>query len=82
MLQYAAVGVRHYWLVDPLTRTLERFENIDGEFALVGRAASDETVMPAEFPVLAIPLAQLWVDELPAEWGPPATQQSPAPCFD
>lgn len=67
MRQYAEAGVAHYWLVDPLARTIECYANHAGKFALLRTVAEDAELAPPEFPGLGIPLRQLWLDQLPPE---------------
>ncbi len=58
--RYAALGVRHLWLVDPEARRIEchRFEGPDSR--LVIAAGPDDTLTHPDFPGLAIPVAPLW----------------------
>jgi Uma2 family endonuclease len=58
--KYAAAGVPHYWIVDPMDRTLEAFELGGGRYHLAVSARGDETFSPALFPGLSIPLGRLW----------------------
>jgi Uma2 family endonuclease len=56
---YTRAGVREYWLVDPVTRTIEILGLGDGEFQLAAAAAEDETISSpllggAEFPLSTI----------------------------
>lgn len=57
---YAEHGIAHYWIVDPVARTLEAYELREGGYALTDRRTRDETFEPALFPGLTIPLAMLW----------------------
>lgn len=60
---YAAVGVREYWLVDPIARTLERLVlGAEGKFSIADSLADDAIFEPGSFPGLSIPLADLWVE--------------------
>lgn len=77
MDEYAAFGVRWYWLVDPTARTLEIYERTpDGPYLRV-RGASDGRVEAVPgFDGLVLDLDALWarVDELADEEGePPAS---------
>jgi Uma2 family endonuclease len=60
MSAYARHGVRHYWLVHPVARTLEAFELSEGAFRVVAAIAGDEAFRPGLFPDLVIPLPELW----------------------
>ena len=57
---YAAAGVSHYWLVDPLARPLEAYVLEDGNYRLADRRTHDEIFAPALFPGLDISLASVW----------------------
>lgn len=58
--EYAAAGVRHYWIIDPGAQSLEAFELRGKRYELAASAKKDETFSPALFPGLVIPLAKLW----------------------
>ncbi len=67
--EYAAFGVRYYWLVDPGARTLELFElGADGRYVRA-LAAAEGTVDVPGCPELRLDLDALWaeVDRLPPE---------------
>ena len=57
---YAEHGIAHFWIVDPVARTLEAYQLTDNTYTLTDRRAGDETFEPALFPGLSIPLATLW----------------------
>ncbi|HEY7647608.1 MAG TPA: Uma2 family endonuclease [Methylomirabilota bacterium] len=57
---YARRGVPHYWLVDPVARTLEAFELSEGSYRLVAAVGGDEVYRPGLFPALVLPLSELW----------------------
>lgn len=59
---YAAAGVRHLWLVDPDARTLEAFDNQDGQWLLVAALKDDEEVRVLPFDAIAFSLSALWAD--------------------
>lgn len=63
---YAAFGVRWYWLVDPALRTLEVFELRDGTYARAGVASTGPVSEIPGCPGLVLDLDALWteVDEL------------------
>ena len=57
-----AAGLRHLWFVDPDARTLEAFENRDGQWLLIAALKDDEEVRVAPFDAIAFPLSALWPD--------------------
>lgn len=63
--EYAAFGIRWYWLVDPERRTLEIHELRSGAYVQVVRAVSGTVEVPG-CPGLALSLDALWrkTDEL------------------
>ena len=58
--QYAAAGIRYYWIIDPETRTFDAFELRDGAYTSVTRGRDEDTVQAAPFADLEIPLDSLW----------------------
>ena len=58
---YANYGVSYAWLVDPLARTLEAFENRDGNWSQIATHRDDERISLAPFDAISIDLADLWV---------------------
>ena len=58
--RYAALGVPHYWIVDPPTRTLECFANHEGVFRPVGAFGPDATLTHPGIPPHRLGLAFLW----------------------
>lgn len=57
---YGSYGVAYAWLVDPLARTLEAYENRNGKWIALGAFKDTETVCVPPFEALTIPLADLW----------------------
>ena len=57
---YARYGVRHAWLVDPKTRTLEAYEQMDGQWHKLGVFRDGDPVSVAPFDAITIHLADLW----------------------
>jgi Uma2 family endonuclease/predicted DNA-binding transcriptional regulator AlpA len=57
---YQEAQVQHYWLVNPLERTLECFALRDGLYALAAAGMDDDTVEHPVFAGLSIPLNALW----------------------
>jgi Uma2 family endonuclease len=58
--QYAAGGVKHYWIVDPKQRTLEAYVLRKGRYEGRVRGSSSDVVKLPPFPKLEIPLGKLW----------------------
>jgi len=58
--RYAAAGVVHYWIVAPLTLTLEEYVLVDGGYELRGTHGAGAVFRPALFPGLEIPIDALW----------------------
>lgn len=54
---YAAFGVAHVWLVDPLLRTLEAFQNQDGKWLLLAVFRNDDAVSIAPFDAISFNLS-------------------------
>ena len=60
MRHYAAAGVRHVWLVDPVSTTVEVYR-LDGEgWRLVQTYEGEATIFPEPFEVVAFDLGSLW----------------------
>ncbi|WP_019569034.1 Uma2 family endonuclease [Thioalkalivibrio sp. ALE11] len=59
---YAAHGVGHVWLVDPVLRTLEAYANHEGHWLLLNAFENDDPVSVAPFDAVTIPLGGLWAD--------------------
>ena len=76
---YAAFGVRWYWLVDPAFRTLEIFElGADGRYARASAATDAALDSVPGCPGLALEVPALWarLDRLEAAETPPAAAPS------
>lgn len=58
--RYAALGIRHYWLVDPEASRLECYRAEAGAYALVVQGEGDASLFHPDWPGLALPLADLW----------------------
>jgi Uma2 family endonuclease len=58
--RYASAGIPHYWIVDPVQRTLREYRLEGSDYALRAEAAGDAEFRPELFPGLVIPLARLW----------------------
>jgi Uma2 family endonuclease len=58
--QYAAGGVPHYWIVDPVSLTIEAFVLAGADYRLVGSGSRNDIVRFAPFPDLELALAHLW----------------------
>lgn len=59
---YAAPGVAHVWLIDPLLRTLEAFENREGKWLLLATLKDAESVSLPPFDAITFDLSLLWAD--------------------
>ncbi len=57
---YQRAGVPHYWIVDPVQRTLECLALQDGLYAFAAGGMDDDTVCPPGFGGLHIDLQNLW----------------------
>jgi Uma2 family endonuclease len=57
---YGDAGVRHLWLIDPESRTLEAFENHDGHWLLMAAHADQDQVRVPPFDAVTIDLGGLW----------------------
>jgi Uma2 family endonuclease len=60
MAVYAREGVRHLWLVDPRSQTLEVYRLQDGDWLKLGVYAKDAVVHAEPFEALPLELALLW----------------------
>lgn len=59
---YAQFGVKHIWLVDPIQRTLEAYENTQGKWLLLQVLENDNAVSLPPFDAISFNLASLWAD--------------------
>lgn len=57
---YAREGVRHLWLVNPLTATLEAYRLEAGHWVLLVTHSGDEVVRIEPFDAIEIALGRLW----------------------
>ncbi len=60
--RYAALGVRHFWLLDPDQRSLQCHRLETGAWSLVVEAAGGAAVEHPDWPGLTIRLGDLWPD--------------------
>lgn len=60
--KYAAAGVAHVWLVEPLDRILEILQLRDGQYVNVAAYEGDVAVRAAPFDAIELDLAILWAD--------------------
>ena len=60
--RYAALGVSHYWIVDPEARTVECFVLEGTAYRLQTSGSNADTLSVPAFDALVIPLADLWLD--------------------
>jgi len=58
--QYAAGGVAHYWIVDPLSKTAEGYVLQDQKYIETGRGSDSDVLRLPPFALLDIPLQLLW----------------------
>ncbi len=57
---YLSLGLKYFWLVDPIARTLEVYENDHQVWKLICSYANDDKVRAIPFDALEIELADLW----------------------
>jgi len=63
--QYAASGVKYYWIIDPIIRAAEAYKLVGKTYRLAGKGSGTDVVCFPPFPKLEIPLAQLWFPKRP-----------------
>jgi hypothetical protein len=59
---YALAGVRYCWILDPIARVLEAFENVRGRWLLSLAVSEDEIAVPP-FGELRFDVGDLWMPE-------------------
>ncbi|BAU44148.1 Uma2 family endonuclease [Leptolyngbya sp. O-77] len=59
-LQYAAVGIPEYWLIDPIAQTVTVLSLEGTAYREVGTFGTGEAIASVEFPELAIAVDRLW----------------------
>ncbi len=57
---YAREGVRHLWLVNPATKTLEVYRLENGRWSLIGTHANSERIRAEPFDAIELELGALW----------------------
>jgi Uma2 family endonuclease len=60
--RYAALGVDHYWIVDPSQQAVECYRRRDAAYETVARHTGSRTFVHPDFPGLAIDTAPLWTE--------------------
>jgi Uma2 family endonuclease len=58
--QYAAAGVAHYWIIDPMAHSFDAFRLEAGAYLSVTQGREDSQVAAPPFPELQFPLSRLW----------------------
>jgi len=58
--RYAALGIRHYWVVDPEASRVECYRGETAGYALVVKAEGEASMSHPDWPGLTISLAELW----------------------
>lgn len=58
--RYAALGIRHYWVVDPEASRIECYRAEAGAYALTVQAEGNASLSSPDWPGLTISLADLW----------------------
>lgn len=57
---YAELGVNHFWLIDPIARTLEVYVNDQLNWKLLKTYANEDKVRAAPFDAIEFDLSALW----------------------
>jgi Uma2 family endonuclease len=58
--QYEKAGVKCYWILDPLARTIEGFKLVGKRYRSTGKGKGNEVVQLPPFEDLDIPLGEIW----------------------
>ena len=58
---YAQSGVKHFWLVDPIAKSLEVYENHHGRWVVVHTYMEDEKARAVPFDAIELDLSTLWI---------------------
>ncbi len=58
--QYRKAGIKHYWIIDPSTRTIEGWSLKARKYISSGHGRGNAVVSLQPFPDLEIPLSRLW----------------------
>jgi len=58
--RYAALGVVHYWILDPEARRIECYRAAGGTYALAAEAEGDATLLHPDWPNLTLELRSIW----------------------
>lgn len=59
---YAAAGIGHVWLVDPLKRSFEMQQLSCGQWMIIGTCKNEGLIRARPFDALALELSELWAD--------------------
>jgi hypothetical protein len=68
--RFAALGVPHYWVLDPEARRVECYRNVSSTFALTSSADGDRSPASPDFEGLTIHLAAIWRQAAAGASGP------------
>ena len=61
---YLMHRVPYYWIIDPLSKTLEVFENENAKWVVIGSFEGNDKVRVPPFDAIEIDLSSLWFDTL------------------
>jgi Uma2 family endonuclease len=59
-IQYRDAGVAYYWIIDPVTQTIDAWRLENGTYLSSGHGQGTTVVKLQPFPDLEIPLTRLW----------------------